>query len=98
MEFQFQIFDNDRYNYSRLFGGGGGFPTGPILGQSQIEGGGRGRGLHKSTYRKLSSFLFAHCHNIHGIAPHGARHVIETAALAPISSSTVVQEGSLEDW
>ena len=44
-----------------------------------------------------SSFLFAQCHNIHGIAPHGARHVIETAAHASISSSAVVKEGSLED-
>ena len=43
-----------------------------------------------------SSLLFAHCHNIHGIAPHGARHVIETAAHAHISLSAVVEKGSLE--
>ena len=43
-----------------------------------------------------SSLLFAHCHNIHGIAPHGARHVIETAAYAHISLSAVVKRGSLE--
>ena len=75
--------------------GGGRVPSGANAG---TEPNGGGRGVHKSTYRKWSSFLFAHCHNIHGIAPHGARHVIETAALAPISSSAVVQEGSLEDW
>ena len=40
--------------------------------------------------------LIAHCHNIHGIAPHGARHVIETAAYAHISLSAVVKRGSLE--
>ena len=35
-------------------------------------------------------------HNIHGISPHGARHVIETAAHAHISLSAVVEKGSLE--
>ena len=44
------------------------------------------------------SLLFAHCHNINGIAPHGARHVIETAAYAHISLSVVVEKGSLEHW
>ena len=41
-------------------------------------------------------FVFAHCHNIYGIAPCGAKHVIETAAYAHISLSAVVQKGSLE--
>ena len=50
----------------------------------------------KSIQPLWSSLLFAHCHNIHGIAPHGARHVIETAAHAPISLAAVVEKGSLE--
>ena len=33
---------------------------------------------------------------IHGIAPHWARHVIETAAHAHISLSAVVEKGNLE--
>jgi len=37
-----------------------------------------------------------HCHNIYGIAPCGAKHVIETAAYAHISLSAVVQKGSLD--
>ena len=37
-------------------------------------------------------FVIAHCRNMHGIASHGV-----TAAEALISSSAVVQEGSLED-
>ena len=41
-------------------------------------------------------FVFAHCHNIYGIAPCGAKHVIETAAYAHISLSAVVQKVSLE--
>ena len=41
-------------------------------------------------------FVFAHCHNIYGIAPCGAKHVIETAAYAHIFLSAVVQKGSLE--
>ena len=41
-------------------------------------------------------FVFAHCHNIYGIAPCGAKHVIEAAAYAHISLSAVVQKGSLE--
>ena len=38
-------------------------------------------------------FVFAHCRNVHNIAPHGA-----TAAEALISSSAVFQEGIPEDW
>ena len=42
------------------------------------------------------SLLFAHCHNINGIAPHGARHMIETAAYAHISLSAVDEKCILE--
>ena len=37
-------------------------------------------------------FVIVHCRNMHNIAPHGA-----TAAVALISSSAVIQEGSPED-
>ena len=36
-------------------------------------------------------FVIVHCRNMHNIAPHGA-----TAAVAFISSSAVIQEGSPE--
>ena len=43
MEFQFQIFDNDRYNYSRLFGGGGS-QRGQYWDRAKLKGGGEGGG------------------------------------------------------
>ena len=42
-------------------------------------------------------FTFAHCCNMDGIAPHGDTHVFDTAEHAPISSSTIVQEGCPEE-
>ena len=38
-------------------------------------------------------FFIVHCHNMHDIAPHGA-----TTDKALISSSAVVDEGSLEEY
>ena len=43
-----------------------------------------------------SSLLFVHCHTINGSAPHGAGHVIETAAYAHIFLSAIVEKCSLE--
>ena len=45
-----------------------------------------------------SSLLLAHCRNVDCITAHGVMHVLESAAHAPICSSAVVQEGSLEDY
>ena len=42
------------------------------------------------------SLLFAHCHNINGIASHGARKVIKTAAHDHITLSAVVEKCNLE--
>ena len=39
-----------------------------------------------------SRLRFAHCRDIYGNAPHGAPHVLDTAAQAPISSSAVAHK------
>ena len=42
-------------------------------------------------------FTFVYCRNMDGIAPHGETDVCDTAANAPISSPTIVQEGCQEE-